>query len=178
MDFCEQEITGELSPIGIRINAHENCTVVLLRVVEVGLRIGFAATTFKVGESSRVFKASHARNWRGAKTEALVTTIWYPVSVDAKGVVEQPQSMGTPMPIFEAGSAAVDAPLATVPSKFPLVMLSHGTGGSAMQMAWLGTVLAQHGYIAVAVNHPGEQRPGAVYGRGLCVVVGESDGYQ
>jgi len=121
----------------------------------VGLRIGFAATTFKVGESSRVFKPSHARNWRGAKTEALVTTIWYPVSADAKEVVEQPQSMGTPIPIFEAGSAAVDAPLAAVPSKFPLVMLSHGTGGSAMQMAWLGTVLAQHGYIAAAVNHPG-----------------------
>jgi predicted dienelactone hydrolase len=127
------------------------CFVYLL----VGLRISFAATTFKVGESGRVFKPSHARNWRGAKTEALVTTIWYPVSVDAKGVVEKPQSMGAPMPIFEAGSAAVDAPLATLPSKLPLVMLSHGTGGSAMQMAWMGTVLAQHGYIAVAVNHPG-----------------------
>lgn len=34
-------------------------------------------------------------------------------------------------------------------------MLSHGTGSSAIQLAWLGTVLARHGYIAVAVNHPG-----------------------
>jgi len=35
------------------------------------------------------------------------------------------------------------------------VLLSHGTGGSAVQMAWLGMELARHGYIAVAVNHPG-----------------------
>lgn len=34
-------------------------------------------------------------------------------------------------------------------------MLSHGTGGSAMMMAWLGTVLAARGYIAAAVDHPG-----------------------
>lgn len=35
------------------------------------------------------------------------------------------------------------------------MLLSHGTGGSAVQMAWLGMELARHGYIAVAVNHPG-----------------------
>src|SRR5581483_7497134 len=33
--------------------------------------------------------------------------------------------------------------------------LSHGTGGSAPMLAWLGTALAAHGYIAAAVNHPG-----------------------
>ncbi|HKM86881.1 MAG TPA: alpha/beta fold hydrolase [Terriglobales bacterium] len=38
---------------------------------------------------------------------------------------------------------------------FPLIALSHGTGGSAMQTAWLGTYLAARGYIVVAVNHPG-----------------------
>jgi len=37
----------------------------------------------------------------------------------------------------------------------PLIVLSHGTGGSAMQMAWLGTALARAGFIAVAVDHPG-----------------------
>ena len=33
--------------------------------------------------------------------------------------------------------------------------LSHGTGGSAMQMAWLNTYRAARGYIVAAVNHPG-----------------------
>ena len=84
----------------------------------VGLRVGFAASTFEVGVCSRVFKPSHARNWRGAKTEALVTTIWYPVSADASGVVEQPQVMGPPgSPLFLAGRAAVDAPLAVSRSR-------------------------------------------------------------
>jgi len=35
------------------------------------------------------------------------------------------------------------------------VLLSHGTGASALMMAWLGADLAAHGYIAAAVNHPG-----------------------
>jgi len=127
--------------------------------VMLNARIGLAATstttTYEVGKSSRVFKPTHARNWRGAKTEALVATIWYPVNADGK-VYEEPQVIGPPDgPLFLAGGAAVDAPIATSPEKFPVVMLSHGTGGSAMQLAWLGTVLARHGYIAVGINHPG-----------------------
>jgi predicted dienelactone hydrolase len=34
-------------------------------------------------------------------------------------------------------------------------MLSHGTGGSAAIVAWLGTALAAQGFIVAAVNHPG-----------------------
>jgi predicted dienelactone hydrolase len=125
-------------------------------VLLVNVGVAFAAPGFEAGESSRVFHPAHARNWRGAKTEALMTLIWYPVSADAKGVSEEQQQIGPPgKPLFLAGSAAVDAPMAGAPGKFPVVMLSHGTGGSAKQMAWLGTVLARHGYIAVALNHPG-----------------------
>jgi predicted dienelactone hydrolase len=127
------------------------CFVTLLVIV----RVGFAAPSFEAGQSSRVFHPAHARNWRGAKTEALIATVWYPVSAD-KDLAEKPQLIGEPeRPLFEAGSTAAEAPIASAPGKFPVVMLSHGTGGSAMQLAWLGTVLARHGYIAVAVNHPG-----------------------
>ena len=130
-------------------------TLIVVLTVMVVARAGFGATTYEVGTSSRVFKPAHARNWRGAKTEALITTIWYPVSVDA-AVHEEPVVIGPPEgPLFSAGSAAADAPIAPAPAKFPVVMLSHGTGGSALQLAWLGTVLAGHGYIAVGVNHPG-----------------------
>ncbi|WP_158944543.1 dienelactone hydrolase family protein [Granulicella sp. S190] len=129
--------------------------VILVLLGIVGMRASFASITYEVGARARVFKPGHARNWRGAKTEALVTTIWYPVSAVAR-LHEEPQVIGpSDKPLFFAGAAAVDAPIAEVPEKFPVVMLSHGTGGSAMQMAWLGTVLARHGYIAVAVNHPG-----------------------
>jgi predicted dienelactone hydrolase len=40
-------------------------------------------------------------------------------------------------------------------SPLSLIVLSHGTGGSAQMMAWLGRALASRGYIAAAVNHPG-----------------------
>ena len=93
-------------------------TLIVVLTVMVVARAGFGATTYEVGTSSRVFKPAHARNWRGAKTEALITTIWYPVSADAPGVVEQPQVIGPPgSPLLLAGKAAVDAPLAAIPPR-------------------------------------------------------------
>lgn len=108
---------------------------------------------FKVGVDNRAISPSEPYNWRGAKTHQLLTSIWYPAVATA---VEQPQFVGDPAsPFALAGSAASGAPIAPAPAKFPLVVLSHGTGGSALMMAWLGTTLASHGFIAVAVNHPG-----------------------
>ena len=40
-------------------------------------------------------------------------------------------------------------------SKRPLVLLSHGTGGSAVMLAWLGETLARAGYVVAAINHHG-----------------------
>ncbi|HTU33253.1 MAG TPA: hypothetical protein VMF66_05580 [Candidatus Acidoferrum sp.] len=109
--------------------------------------------TFKVGVAARAFIPSPPYNWRGAHTHALLTTIWYPA---APSSVEKPQPVGPPNePLFIGGNAAPHAKFAASPSRFPLVLLSHGTGGSALQLAWLGTYLASRGYIAAAVNHPG-----------------------
>jgi predicted dienelactone hydrolase len=82
-----------------------------------------------------------------------VTQIWYPAEQEA---VEQPQWIGPPnAPLFSAGKAAPDAKVASGRAKFPLIVLSHGTGGSAPVVAWVGTALAAQGYIVAAVNHPG-----------------------
>jgi predicted dienelactone hydrolase len=113
---------------------------------------GSSPSDFKVGMSFRPFMPDKPYNWRGAKTHVLVTTIWYPAAASA---VEHPIEIPGMSELFTMGSAARDANLATTPLKFPLVVLSHGTGGSALQMAWLGSALAAKGYIAVAVNHPG-----------------------
>lgn len=108
---------------------------------------------YKVGVASRSFRPDKPYNWRGAKTYALITTIWYPADIAS---VEQPQWIGSPdSPFASAGKAAPDAKVAAAPTKFPFLLLSHGTGVSSLMMAWLGTVLGSHGYIAVAVNHPG-----------------------
>jgi predicted dienelactone hydrolase len=108
---------------------------------------------YKVGIAQRVFSPAGPYHWRGAQTHALTTTIWYPADASAN---EQPQWLGNPQaPFAKLGMAARDANFAHTPERFPLIVLSHGTGGSALMMAWMGTELAAQGYIAAAVNHPG-----------------------
>lgn len=107
----------------------------------------------KAGVTHRSFKPTAARNWRGASKQQLDCTIWYPASPEAH---EAAQQIGPPQhPLFLMGEAAPDAAFEPGGGQRPLILLSHGTGGSAAQMAWLGTALARAGMIAVAVDHPG-----------------------
>ncbi len=107
----------------------------------------------KVGTTTRVFHPEARRNWRGAEHKELHVTIWYP-AVDS--TVEAPQFIGPPdAPLFQLGLSAPNAQFAPALRKFPLILLSHGTGGSAAQLAWLATALARAGFIAAAVDHPG-----------------------
>ena len=106
-----------------------------------------------VGVTHKVFHPKAPRNWRGDAQKDLRCTVWYP-AVDT--AIESKQFVGPPgAPLFEAGMAATDAGLAPSTRGWPMVLLSHGSGGSAVQMAWLGTALARAGFIAVAVDHPG-----------------------
>ncbi len=104
-----------------------------------------------VGFSVRQFTTPEGYNWRGSEERTLSVVIWYPSEASAD---EKEQAIGDP-PFFLAGRAAKDASLAPSFGTYPLIALSHGTGGSALQMAWLGTYLAARGNIVVAVNHPG-----------------------
>lgn len=108
---------------------------------------------FKVGMTTRAFVPAGPYDWRGDPKHALATTIWYPANPDAQ---EKPWFLGPPQrPLFDGGRVAANAAVAPAPAKFPLIVLSHGTGGTVGNLAWLGTALAAHGYIAAAVNHPG-----------------------
>jgi predicted dienelactone hydrolase len=125
-----------------------------------------SSSNFKVGSASRKFAPNEPYNWRGAKTRALLATVWYPAVPFA---VEKPIEIPGMSQLFVIGSAAQDATFASSPAKFPMIVLSHGTGGSAMQMAWLGTALAAKGYIAVAVNHPGNNATEAYTAQGFSI---------
>ncbi len=57
--------------------------------------------------------------------------------------------------MFDVPPVLEGAPLATVQERYPLVLLSHGTGGCAPALLWLGHALAAHGYIVAAINHHG-----------------------
>ncbi|NYH27875.1 alpha/beta hydrolase family protein [Paraburkholderia bryophila] len=112
-----------------------------------------AGAGWHVGETVRIIHPPVTRNWRGAATEALVTRIWYPVD---PSVPEQPHDVGAPGdPLFVGHPIADGAPLSTARAKYPLLVLSHGTGGSVDSLDWLGAALAAHGYIVAGANHPG-----------------------
>lgn len=95
----------------------------------------------------------------------LRVTVWYPA---AEGAVEQSLDIGPPgRPLFYVGDAAPDAPFADNRPR-PVILFSHGFGGSARIMGWFTTILAQQGYVVIAVDHPGNNgadkmtTPGAV----------------
>jgi len=79
-------------------------------------------------------------------------TVWYPA---AEGVDERSLDLGPPgQPMFFVGEAAPDAPFADARRR-PVILFSHGYGGTARMMGWFTTVMAQQGYIVIAVDHPG-----------------------
>ena len=92
------------------------------------------------------------QNWSETGPRPLVTSIWYPAAETAQmaEIVIPPKR-----PVFIGGYAARNAPMAEAERKHPLIVMSHGTGGAAMQMMWLGRELAAQGYIVVAIDHHG-----------------------
>jgi predicted dienelactone hydrolase len=112
-----------------------------------------AVLNFHAGQQPFSFTAPELTAQLGVPSTSIHGVVWYPAD---SSVAERQQTIGDPSaPLFEAGVAAPNAPLAASPRRFPLVLISHGTGGSAEQMAWLGTTFARAGFIAVAIDHPG-----------------------
>jgi predicted dienelactone hydrolase len=101
-----------------------------------------------VGMQSAHFEDANRRNWSDTGARPLETLIWYPAAAGT-------QEADWEAAIFKAGRSAKGAVMASSPSKLPLIVLSHGTGGAAMGLAWLGETLAANGYIVAAVNHHG-----------------------
>src|SRR5260370_37897797 len=135
-------------PSGARRMRFLALSLILLAAVNVAR----ADAVFKVGVTTRDFIPAEPYDWRGAKTHALRAMIWYPAAADAR---EEPQWIGPPIvPFFSAGSAARDAAPAAEPQR-PLILLSHGAGGTAPGLAWLRTPPAAHRLMAVGVHTPG-----------------------
>jgi predicted dienelactone hydrolase len=111
-----------------------------------------AAAAYPAGE--RHFQAHEATaSLRDAQQrDTLRITVWYPAAPSAQ---EQTLVLGPPEePLFIVGEVAPDAEFAD-DSRRPVILLSHGFGGTARMMGWFGTVLAEQGYIVIAVDHPG-----------------------
>jgi predicted dienelactone hydrolase len=105
-----------------------------------------------VGERHLVAHEASAALRNASHSDELRITIWYPGAAQA---VEAPLNVGPPdKPLFTPGSAALNADFEDARPR-PVILLSHGFGGTARIMAWFGTALARHGYVVIAVDHPG-----------------------
>jgi predicted dienelactone hydrolase len=111
-----------------------------------------AAPAAPVGERHIVTTDATAALRDAEHRPLLRVTIWYPA---AAGAVEARIDIGPPgHPLFKVGAVAADAAFADARPR-PVILFSHGFGGTARMMAWFGTALARAGYIVVAPDHPG-----------------------
>lgn len=97
--------------------------------------------SFQVGQQTLNWEDNN-RNKRPIKTE-----IWYPCS-DSVEIADGQDDL----PFILEPTRRNAAPAA---GSHPLVLLSHGTGGNRMGLAWLAISLAKTGYIVAAPDHWG-----------------------
>ncbi|WP_428509403.1 alpha/beta hydrolase family protein [Roseateles sp.] len=102
----------------------------------------------QVGLQQRVWTDPTRQAWGSEAARPVKVTLWYPA---AAGVPVQSLPAGP----FDLEPVAIGAAAADSPRRLPLLLLSHGTGGSAMAMAWLGHALARQGYLVAAPDHHG-----------------------
>jgi predicted dienelactone hydrolase len=106
-----------------------------------------------VGFRQGRFEDATRPNWDGSGPRPLTWAAWYPAS-DASTERELfPDRQSETW--FSIGPAAREAPIDMARRRYPVVMLSHGTGGAALHLEWLARDLARRGFIAVGVNHHG-----------------------
>ncbi len=109
------------------------------------------AQEWKAGEQHGTTALASAGVRDAQQRDTLRFTVWYPAPASSN---ETPLTIGAPdAPLFDVGRSAIGAPIAG--DRLPTLLLSHGNGGSARMMGWLGTALARAGYLVIAVDHPG-----------------------
>ncbi len=124
------------------------------RLLLIALSIAAMAATaddgIPVGRLHAAYVDDSRRDWSDAdKPRPLAATVWYPAAIG--DAVTKPWQVG----VFDFGNSALDAPFREVDHRWPLIVVSHGTGGSAAQMSWLAQALAARGFIVAGVNHHG-----------------------
>ncbi|MCP4163940.1 MAG: hypothetical protein GY760_28085 [Deltaproteobacteria bacterium] len=77
----------------------------------------------------------------------LSVIVWYPG--DTKKKSNQVNSS-----VFKGFKGIEKIPISKRSKKYPLLLLSHGSGGNNLNLAWLAEYFVKRGYIAASVNHP------------------------
>ncbi len=98
--------------------------------------------TFEIGQKSVIF-TDESRN------RPLLTEIWYPtLDTLTKGKPKVNQNQ-----LFKTIETIPNATIAD--EKFPLLLISHGTGGNRFSLTWFVEKMIKEGYIVVSLDHYG-----------------------
>lgn len=121
----------------------------LRRLAALLLLAGLAAGTAHAQESAGSALPGYDRLTVQAahRPAPLAASVWYPAGTRTyRGLIgDNAVFTGTPA-LVGAGVAA---------GRFPLVIVSHGSGGNMDGLGWLAAGLVQNGFMVLAVNHPG-----------------------
>lgn len=96
--------------------------------------------------SGKVFDDSRLC-WTGENARPVQWSAWYPARAGTGGP-------DTSSAFFDLGDLRVQAELAA-DGPFPVVLLSHGTGGSPESLGWLASTLAKQGFVVIGPHHHG-----------------------
>ncbi len=102
----------------------------------------------QLGQTFAPVGTTNVRFEDATRHRPLVTRIWYPAE-------PKTESKTTALDWIFVARGLPEAPMAAQPDKLPLVLLSHGTGGSVSSLVWIAEDLAAHGYLVAAVEHFG-----------------------
>ncbi len=79
-----------------------------------------------------------------SRERPVVTEVWYPVDKETPAKA----AAGFWIRCDEAR----DAPISAQKTKYPLIIISHGSGGHRFDISWLAEILASNGYIVAAMD--------------------------
>jgi dienelactone hydrolase len=151
-----------------------------------------SAGPLPVGVTTIVFVDSSRTDNFTKQPRTLVTEIWYPATDEARQMPKNKYSDFIPGGVtpeidkliaetFKISVAEVDklfwneahrnAPVRE--GRFPLVVFSHGNGGSRHQNTFWCDYLASHGYIIVSADHTGNARWTIIDGKPIALQAGE-----
>lgn len=98
----------------------------------------FFASAQNIGERTIRFNDT-------TRKRPLVTEVWYPTADTVKP--------GKDFKPFLNEATVKDGAIGN--GKYPLILISHGTGGGRLTLEWLADNLVRHGFIVAAVDHWG-----------------------
>jgi predicted dienelactone hydrolase len=118
-----------------------------MKIVLLFLSLAFAAMVGKPAfaiEAIGVRKVAIASPERGKN---LAVTVWYPALPGGEKVLVGDSKL------FKGTPAFANAPAS--PGRYPLILLSHGSGARIENLGWLANGLVEAGFIVAGPNHPG-----------------------